>query len=89
MFFTNIYVFNDVISYFVFPFKPPFLISGGANDGNNAGGGNQFEVNFLVHSSQVGGVIGRAGSNIKELREVCKQSFYSDKLLIIKLFYHT
>ena len=49
-------------------FQPPFLISSGNNDGG--AGGNQFEVNFLVHSSQVGGVIGRAGSNIKELREV-------------------
>jgi len=28
-----------------------------------------YEIDFLVHSSQVGGIIGRAGSNIKELRE--------------------
>lgn len=30
---------------------------------------NNFEVNFLVHSSQVGGVIGKQGARIKQIRE--------------------
>ena len=30
----------------------------------------EFEIDFLVHSSQVGGIIGRAGYKIKELRDV-------------------
>jgi len=47
--------------------QPPYTISGTAE---GSGANSQFEVNFLVHSSQVGGIIGRAGSNIKELREV-------------------
>lgn len=57
--------------------EPPYQISGGGGGsgagqnqgGGGGGGGNQFEINFLVHSSQVGGIIGRSGCNIKDLRE--------------------
>jgi len=49
--------------------EPPFPIAGGGGEQGSGSGNNQFEINFLVHSSQVGGIIGRAGSNIKELRE--------------------
>lgn len=46
--------------------EPPYTIIGGDQ---GSGSSNQIEVNFLVHSSQVGGIIGRAGTHIKELRE--------------------
>ena len=49
--------------------QPPYTIIGGGDQGSGSSS-NQIEVNFLVHSSQVGGIIGRAGTNIKQLREV-------------------
>lgn len=44
--------------------EPPYPVGG--NQGQQQG---NFEIDFLVHSSQVGGVIGRGGFKIKELRE--------------------
>jgi len=47
--------------------EPPYPV--------NAGGRGEpkepspYEIDFLVHSSQVGGIIGRGGSRIKQLRE--------------------
>ncbi|XP_065670966.1 heterogeneous nuclear ribonucleoprotein K isoform X4 [Hydra vulgaris] len=45
--------------------EPPYQVSGGGSQNQK----NEFEVDFLVHSSQVGGIIGRSGFKIKELRE--------------------
>jgi len=46
--------------------EPPYLVgnwNGGEKDPNC------YEVNFLVHSSQVGGVIGKQGARIKQIRD--------------------
>ena len=32
--------------------------------------GSSYEIDFLVHQSQVGGIIGKAGFKIKQIREV-------------------
>jgi len=44
--------------------EPPYSGQSGQNPSPA-----EFEINFLVHSSQVGGIIGRGGAKIKELRE--------------------
>jgi len=44
--------------------EPPYTGQSGQNP-NPA----EFEINFLIHTSQVGGIIGKGGSKIKELRE--------------------
>eukprot|EP00794_Sanderia_malayensis_P009592 gene9592-10579_t len=43
---------------------------------------DEFEINFLIHSSQAGSVIGSGGSKIKELRERsgCQIKIYSECL---------
>jgi len=46
--------------------EPPYSVQGGGGSGMNQA---EFEIDFLVHSSQIGCIIGRAGSKIKELRE--------------------
>jgi len=40
-----------------------------SNRGDEGKDSNVFEIDFLVHSSQVGGIIGKAGYKIKEIRE--------------------
>ena len=45
-------------------FQPPYS---GLNKQLNQG---QYEINFLIHSSQAGSIIGTGGIKIKELREV-------------------
>lgn len=52
----------------------PFMVDdsgrnkgGNRNDGGSGGGGH--ELRMLVHQSQVGGVIGKAGYKIKEIRD--------------------
>jgi len=44
--------------------EPPYPVNTGGQGKESA-----YEVDFLVHSSQVGGIIGRAGFKIKQLRE--------------------
>jgi len=44
--------------------EPPYPVNTGGQ-----GKESSYEVDFLVHSSQVGGIIGRAGFKIKQLRE--------------------
>jgi len=44
--------------------EPPYPVNTGGQ-----GKESMFEVDFMVHSSQVGGIIGRAGFKIKQLRE--------------------
>jgi len=46
--------------------EPPYSVQSGGGSGMNQA---EFEIDFLVHSSQVGGIIGRAGYKIKELRD--------------------
>lgn len=47
---------------------PPYPVGGGGPPGQHREP-NEFEVNFLVHSSQVGGIIGKQGARIKEIRD--------------------
>lgn len=56
--------------------QPPYS---GTNQGPGQG---EFEINFLIHSSQAGSVIGTGGMKIKELREKsgCQIKIYSDCL---------
>ncbi|XP_065059940.1 heterogeneous nuclear ribonucleoprotein K-like isoform X2 [Rhopilema esculentum] len=56
--------------------EPPYS---GLNKQPNQG---QHEINFLIHSSQAGSVIGTGGSKIKELREKtgCQIKIFSDCL---------
>jgi len=44
--------------------EPPYPVNTGGQ-----GKESMYEVDFMVHSSQVGGIIGRAGFKIKQLRE--------------------
>jgi len=46
--------------------EPPYPVGGGPREQQQQ---YTYQVNFLVHSSQVGGIIGRAGARIKEIRE--------------------
>jgi len=50
--------------------EPPYAVNtGGQGRGGEPKEPSPFEVDFLVHSSQVGGIIGRGGARIKQLRE--------------------
>jgi len=45
--------------------EPPYPVS----SGGEGRGPSTIEVDFLVHSSQVGGIIGKAGARIKQIRD--------------------
>merc|ERR1719337_183863 len=47
----------------------PFMDDTVGNHQSGAGGGNNQEARLLIHQSIVGGIIGRAGFKIKEIRE--------------------
>lgn len=49
--------------------EPPYPVNAGRGGGGEGKEPNEYEIDFLVHSSQVGGIIGRAGQRIKEIRE--------------------
>lgn len=49
--------------------EPPYPVNAGRGGGGEGKEQNDYELDFLVHSSQVGGIIGRAGTRIKEIRE--------------------
>ncbi len=52
-----------MISCFIF-IQPPY------SGTNQTPAQDEYEINFLIHSSQAGSVIGTGGVKIKELREV-------------------
>lgn len=47
--------------------EPPYPVNAGQGRGPKEP--CQYEIDFLVHSSQVGGIIGKGGSRIKQIRE--------------------
>lgn len=63
-FHNSIFIIYDIFLIF------PFLLF------NQQGSVDEFEIRMLIHQSLAGCVIGKAGSKIKELKDVSSQYLY-------------